>query len=47
MTTISKETFFGVNEKKRKENLAKIGYDLRKSKKNGELHLVKKVKPKK
>ncbi|TSC95888.1 MAG: hypothetical protein Athens101426_544 [Parcubacteria group bacterium Athens1014_26] len=44
MTIISKEPYSTVSESERKEKLAKIGYNLRKNKKTGKLHLVKKRK---
>jgi len=41
MTKISKQTDPNFNEKKRKEELAKVGYGLRKSQEVGKLEVFK------
>lgn len=44
MTKISKQTHPDISEEKRKEELAKIGYDLRKSQEVEKLEVFKKIK---
>jgi len=44
MANISKETYSGVSEKERKENLATIGNVLRKNKNTDKLYTVQKRK---
>jgi hypothetical protein len=47
MAKISKESASGISEEERRINLAKVGFNLRRSKQTGEFYIIKKRQAKK